>query len=237
MQTQPELTQTPNRSRINTHTLVSMAMLCAISLVLTYVCRFVPKVQGILSFDLKDAVVVIGGFLFGPLPALAITVISALIEMVTFSTTGPTGLIMNIISTGAFACTAAAIYKRKRTMAGAVSGLVTGVVAMTVAMLLWNFLITPIYMEVPRAVVTAMLPTVFLPFNLVKGGINAALVMLLYKPVGTALRKARLAPESPSNSADAQRRFGVGHVIAALFVLVTLVLLALVMMGVLKIGG
>lgn len=144
---------------------------------------------------------------------------------------------MNIISTGAFACTAAAIYKRKRTMAGAVSGLVTGVVAMTVAMLLWNFLITPIYMEVPRAVVTAMLPTVFLPFNLVKGGINAALVMLLYKPVVTALRKARLAPESPSNSADAQRRFGVGHVIAALFVLVTLVLLALVMMGVLKIGG
>ncbi len=233
MQTQPELH--PSRSRIDTRTLVSMAMLCAISLVLTYVCRFIPKVQGILSFDLKDTVMVIGGFLFGPLPALAMTVVASLIEMITFSTTGPIGLIMNIISTGAFACTAAAIYKRRRTMSGAVLGLVTGVVVMTVAMLLWNFLITPIYMQVPRAVVTAMLPTVFLPFNLVKGGINAALTLLLYKPVVTALRKARLAPESqPQPGADGrQRRLGVGHIILVAFILVTLILLLLVLMGVL----
>ena len=37
-------------------------------------------------------------------------------------------------------------------------------------MLLWNYLITPLYTPgFTRADIAAMLPTVFLPFNLVKG--------------------------------------------------------------------
>lgn len=48
----------------------------------------------------------------------------------------------------------------------------------------------------PRDAIVAMLPTVFLPFNVVKGGLNMALILVLYKPVVTALRKARLVPES-----------------------------------------
>ena len=43
--------------------------------------------------------------------------------------------------------------------------------------------------------VAAMLLPVFLPFNLIKGGINAALTMLIYKPVTRALRSAHLLPE------------------------------------------
>ena len=70
---------------------------------------------------------------------------------------------------------------------------------MTGVMLLWNYLITPLYMNVPRDVVVAMLPTAFLPFNLVKALMNGALTMLLYKPVVTALRKARLVPEHESS--------------------------------------
>lgn len=44
---------------------------------------------------------------------------------------------------------AAFIYKRKHTLKGAITGLIVGCLSATAVMLLWNFLITPIYMGVP----------------------------------------------------------------------------------------
>ena len=69
---------------------------------------------------------------------------------------------MNIISSCTLVCTASYIYKKKRTLSGAVIGLVSGTLIMTLAMLLWNYLITPIYMGYPReAVAELLLPIVF----------------------------------------------------------------------------
>ena len=98
-------------------------------------------------------------------------------------------------------------------------------------MLLWNYIITPFYMGVPRATVAGMLMTVFLPFNLIKGGINAGLTLLLYKPVVNALRKAHLA--EPSKTGSDKGHFSAGFTLFALAVLITFVLLFLVMIGVL----
>ena len=112
-------------------------------------------------------------------------------------------------------------------LSGALVGLVVGGVVMTGVMLLWNYLITPIYMGYPRAAVAELLLPAFLPFNLLKGGLNAAIAMLLYKPVATALRKAGLAPESTGDSSAPQRNLGV--TLAALVALATCVLLVLVM--------
>ena len=56
--------------------------------------------------------------------------------MVTISSTGIIGCVMNILSTWGFACVAAIIYKRKHTLKGAVIGLVTGCLATTALMLL-----------------------------------------------------------------------------------------------------
>ena len=106
-----------------------------------------------------------------------------------------------------------------------------GTAAMTVLMLLWNYLITPIYQGVPRDVVAAMLPTVFLPFNLVKGGMNMAATLLLYKPIVTALRKAGLAPPSVGSQSGV-KRFSAGFVLFSLALLGTFVTLALVLYGV-----
>jgi riboflavin transporter FmnP len=62
---------------------------------------------------------------------------------------------------------------------------------MVPVMLLWNYFIAPIYMGYPREAVVELLIPVFLPFNLIKGGLNAAVTLLLYKPVLTAWRAAR----------------------------------------------
>ena len=52
-------------------------------------------------------------------------------------------------------------------------------------------------------VVKMLIPT-FLPFNLVKGGINVTLALLLYKPIVNTLRKAKLVP--PSSSSAGQKK-------------------------------
>ncbi len=181
---------TINRAETRRHT--ATAMLCAVAYIAMLLGQLIPPVLGFLSYDPKDVVVVIGGFIFGPVTSLIISVIVSVVEMVTISSTGFYGLIMNIFSTCAFAVPAAFVYKRTRSMKGAILGLVSGVAAMAVGMVLWNWIITPFYLGMPRAAVAAMLPTVFLPFNLIKGGLNAAITLLLYKPIVTALRKARL---------------------------------------------
>ena len=129
-----------------------------------------------------------------------ISLVVSCVEAVTVSDTGPIGLLMNIISTCTFACTAAVIYKKKRTLSGAVIGLIAGCIFMTAAMLLWNYAITPFYMNIPRETVKGMLIPAFLPFNLIKGGLNTAFTLLLYKPVVTALRKAKLIEQAKNDS-------------------------------------
>ena len=214
------------RKRIDTKELTMLALLAALAYVVMFLSKQIPvNVLGFLNFDLKDVVICITGFLFGPLPAAGVSVVVSFIEMITISSTGPWGLLMNVLSTCAFACTAAWFYQRHRTLKGAVIGLVIGVLLMTAVMLLWNYLITPIYMKMPRAAVAKLLIPTFLPFNLIKGGINATLTVLLYKPVVTALRKARLVP--PSSSQGGKKKVGV--VIVAAVLLVTFILLALVL--------
>ena len=59
-------------------------------------------------------------------------------------------------------------------------------------MMLWNYLVAPLYMGMPREDIAALLLPAFLPFNLIKGGLNAAITMLLYKPVFLPLQRRHL---------------------------------------------
>ena len=134
---------------------------------------------------------------------------------------------MNILSTCAFACTAAYIYKRHRTMGGAVAGLIAGSVLMIICMILWNWLITPLYMGRPRQEIVGMLIPVFLPFNALKGGLNTALTLVLYKPIVTALRKAHLVELRDDHPAEKK----IGLYLLSGILLITCILLVLVMNG------
>ena len=132
-----------------TRKMTMMAMLCAIALVAVAVCRIpiIPAVDFI-TYDPKDIVLTIGGYLFGPVSALVMCFAVSFVEMFTLSTTGYIGFIMNFLSSAAFACTATYFYKRKHSIRHAVFGLILGSVIMTAIMLLWNYIITPIYMGI-----------------------------------------------------------------------------------------
>ncbi|MDR2131773.1 MAG: ECF transporter S component [Clostridiales Family XIII bacterium] len=212
----------------------AIAMLSAVSYIVMLLSHLIPiTLFGFLKLDFSDIVTVIGGFIFGPLAALFISAVVSFVESITISSTGPIGFVMNILSTAAFACVAAFVYKRKQTMSGAVAALASGVLAMTAVMLLWNYIITPLYMSIPRAQVAAMLLTAFLPFNIVKGSINAALTLLLYKPLVTALRRARLVPSTRGNETlSQQRRSPAVVMIPAALVLITCVFFVLAWAGI-----
>ena len=218
------------RPRMTVKTVTSLAMLSALTYLAMLLSNLLPKVSGFLQMEIKGTVIAIGGFLFGPLSAAVVSIVVAVVEMFTVSETGPIGCIMNVLATVSFCCTAAFVYKKVHTRKGAVIGLTLGIAAQVAVMLLWNYLITPIYQGIPRAEVAAMLPTVFLPFNLVKGGLNMGLILVLYKPVVTALRRAKLVPQS--QTIVQSKKVNAGFLLFSLAVLATFAAIALVLMDI-----
>ena len=169
-----------------TKNITTLSMLCALAYAAAAIGR-VPLVL-FLKYDPKDIVIAAGGLLFGPLASASAALIVSLAEMFTISETGIIGFLMNVVSSCSFACTAAWIYRKKRTFPGAVTGLLCGWACMVLVMLAWNYFIAPIYMGYPREAVMELLISAFLPFNLIKGGLNAVITMILYKPVIAAFR-------------------------------------------------
>ncbi len=172
------------------------AMLCALAYIVMFLIHF--KVM-FLTFDLKDAILTLTALLYGPVYGVVSAALVALLEFVTVSDTGLYGLLMNFLSSATFAFVAGAVYKRRRDLTGAVLGMVFAAVAMVAVMMAANLLITPFYMGVTAAEVGAMIPTLLLPFNACKAVMNAAAVLLIYKPLTVALRRIGVLEHGPSS--------------------------------------
>ncbi len=211
--------------KISVKKLTAMAMLAAMAYVTVALVR-IPAVL-FLKYEPKDVILTIGGFLFGPIASFAVSLAVSLLEMVTISEDGIYGCIMNLVSSCAFACTAALLYRRKHTLGGAIAGLAAGSAAVAGVMVLWNWIITPLYMGIDRKIVEGLLLTTFLPFNLIKAGLNSALTLLLYKPLVTALRRVGLVEKSSGGKKVSM----LGVSLLALALLATFFLLLLVLQG------
>ena len=89
-----------------------------------------------LKYDPSDVVVTLGGLIWGPMTSCTVSVLVAVVEMVTVSDTGILGCIMNIVQTVSFAGTASWIYRKRRTLSGAVTSLSAGCAVMILVMML-----------------------------------------------------------------------------------------------------
>lgn len=179
----------------STKNIAGIAIFSALAFIVAFVCQVIPPVAGFLSLDVKDAVIAIAGFIYGPIAAPIIALIAAFLEFVTFSTTGWYGFVMNFASSAAFALAVSLIYKLKKSFTGAMIGFLVTTLTTTGVMLLLNILVTPVYLRsigVPNPDVISMIPRILMPFNFAKALLNSAVAMLLYKPVITALRRAKL---------------------------------------------
>ncbi len=178
---------------------VTCAVFAALAYALMLVFHF--KVQ-FLTFDLKDAVITIAGLILGPVAALVISLLVAVIEMITVSDTQLYGFIMNFASSATFSVVAALVYRFRKKLSGAICGLSAAIVAVVSVMMLLNLLVTPFYTGMTTESVASMIPTLLLPFNTVKALTNAALVLILYKPVSRAVIAARLLPRPTPPSGE-----------------------------------
>jgi riboflavin transporter FmnP len=181
------------KKRTGLRGLVLMAVFAALAFACIFVFRFNVT---FLTFDLKDALITVAGLLLGPVAAASISLLVATLEFITIGDTGWYGFLMNFASSATFSVVCAIMYRYNRKLSGAIISLASGVVALVAVMLTLNLVVTPFYMGAPRSAVVEMIPTLLLPFNLIKGLVNASLVLVLYKPVCRAMQAARLLPRS-----------------------------------------
>lgn len=208
--------------KFTTKKMTTLALLTAMSVVVCLLIRF-PLVPGVsfLHFDPKDVIIAIAGFIYGPMSAFIVSVCASLLEALFMGDTW-IDIVMNIVSTCTFVCTAAFIYKKVHSKQGAFLGLIAGTAVNCGMMLLWNYAITPIYFGMPRAAVIPMLPSILL-FNVLKCSLNTGITLILYKPVVTALRKSGLVEESTHiSTARTVSAVGIALVLTAAVVCLSL---------------
>lgn len=206
--------------------IAAMAMLTALAVVADIFLRL-PNIAGFLTYEPKDVILTIGAFIFGPVAGLIMALVVCTVEMITVSSTGVIGLLMNFLASATFVGVASVIYYRKKTMSRAVIGLAAGSLSMIAVMLLWNYIMTPIFMGVPREAVLDMFLPVLIPFNGIKALLNSALVLLLYKGVVTALRKTKLIPTRDSNDGTNKKANTIIVAVVSAALVITLVFVLL----------
>ena len=178
-----------NKKRMSTAMLAKLAMMIAISCVLVLLIRIPFPPAPFLVYDPADIPIYIATFAFGPVAGLVVTLIVSLIQAFALGGDGVYGFIMHFAATGMFALVAGLIYSKHKTKKNAVVAIIAGILVMTLVMCVANYFVTSAFMGVPKQAIVAMLPTVVIPFNLLKGGINGFVTFLIYKRISGFLHK------------------------------------------------
>lgn len=180
-------TNTPqsNTNIWSTKQLVTMALMCAIGVLLSFI-EF-PLLPGAawLKFDASNMPAMVAGFAYGPGAGVAVGILTAIIHGLLMADF--TGAVMNVLIVTCFVLPAAIIYRRTRTYPAAIAGLALSVVAATLASIVGNLIVTPTWLGVPFDAVVAMVLPILVPFNLLKGLINAVLTLIIYKSISNLI--------------------------------------------------
>ena len=146
-----------------------------------------PLLPGVtwLKFDASNMPAMVVGFGFGPGAGVAVGIVIAVIHGLLMADF--TGALMNIFCVTCFVLPAALMYRKKRTYPVAIVGLLLSVIAATLAAIVGNLLLTPMWLGVPLDAVIAMIIPILIPFNLVKGLINAVLTLIIYKSISNLI--------------------------------------------------
>lgn len=177
------------KSKFGTKQMVMMSMFAALAYILSYVIRIDVL---FLTYEMRDAVICLASIILGAPYGVAIALVVSAIEALTISTTGFWGFVMSFIASSVFSVTCSLIYNKLRSFNGAIIAVYSAAAALTLVMIPLNLLFTPIYTGMPVSAVADMIIPTLLPFNLAKALINGALVLITYKPIVTALRRAKL---------------------------------------------
>lgn len=175
------------KTGISTSAIAKLAMMTAVSVVLLLIVRIPFPPAPFLVYDPADVPIYITAFAFGPAAGLAVTFVVCFLQAFVLGGDGLYGFLMHFVATGIVTVVIGTMYRREKTKKRAVISLAVGVVVTTIVMCIMNLLVTPAYMGAPVSAVAAMIPTVIIPFNLLKAGLNSILTFLLYKRISVFL--------------------------------------------------
>lgn len=174
-----------NSNRWNTRQLVTMALMCAIASLFSFVQ--IPLIPGVsfLTYDPSLMPAMVCGFAFGPGAGIAVGSTAAVIHGLILGEW--VGSLMNIFATAFFVLPAALLYRRMRTLKGAIAGLVISVITATAGAILVNLTIGVWFYYGSADVIIPLILPALLPFNLVKTILNALLTLVVYKAVSNLI--------------------------------------------------
>lgn len=190
-----------NSNRWNTRQLVTMALMCAMASLFSFVQ--IPLIPGVsfLTYDPSLMPAMVCGFAFGPGAGIAVGSVAAVIHGLILGEW--VGSLMNIFATVFFVLPAALLYKRMHTLKGAVAGLAISVIVATAGAILVNLTIGVWFYYGSADVIIPLILPALLPFNLVKTILNALLTLVVYKAVSNLItpKKDRMKGRPASRAA------------------------------------
>lgn len=174
-----------NTNRWSTRQLVTMALMCAISALFSFVQ--IPLIPGLtfLTYDPSLMPAMVCGFAFGPAAGFVVGSLAAVIHGLILGEW--VGSMMNIVATLCFVVPAALVYRRIHTFKGAVAGLVLGGAAAIAGAVIANLTIGVWFWYGSVEAIAPMILPALVPFNLVKTILNSVLTMVVYKAVSNLI--------------------------------------------------
>lgn len=174
-----------NTNRWNTRQLVVMALMCAISVLLSFVEFAIFPAAAWLKYDASFVPAMICGFAYGAGPGMAVGLISVVLHALMSGNFW--GAVMNALVVCGYVIPAALVYKFVRTWKGAIIGLVLSFVAAIALAIVGNLLVTPIYAGMPMEAVADMIVPILLPFNIMKAALNSVITLAIYKAISNLI--------------------------------------------------
>lgn len=167
-----------------------MAVFAAISYLVSFFEFPIFPATGFLKLDFSNVFILLGGFMYGPIPAVIIGAVKEFLCFITKSSTGGVGEIANFIVITAFVTLPAAVYVFKKGLKAVIPSLVAACFLQTGAALLTNrFISFPLYG------ITNLFNEFFwfiVAFNLIKSVAVSLITVLLYKRVSALFKRIRL---------------------------------------------
>lgn len=192
-----------NSSLKKTRVVAGCGMLTAVAIVLQYLEVPIPFIPSFIKLDFSDLPELIGAFAYGPVAGILIALVKNIIHLAV-SQSGYVGELSNFILGAVFAAVAGLIYKKNKTMKGALVGGVVGAICMAAISFPSNlFIVYPFYYNfMPKEIVLqayqAIIPSmksieqsllIFnVPFTFIKGLLCVIISMFIYKPLSPVLK-------------------------------------------------
>lgn len=166
-----------------------MAMFSALAYVVTFLEFPVFPAAPFLQLDFANVFILLGGFMYGPVAAIVISLVKELLCLIDTST-GGVGEIANFLITFSFVIVPTLVYRYKKGIKVVILTLIAGCILQIAMGLIANRYINfPLYMKDGAEAAFNSLWWYIILFNLIKGVAVSIITVLLYKRVSWLLKK------------------------------------------------